>query len=73
MIKLHIFEFQGLFLPIFESWGTETANYANFARFSFVFEHFAFETHKTRSLDIFIILMHFCVFSDVLRFRIDQK
>lgn len=49
---LVIFSFQinaqGLFLPIFESWGTETASFANFVRFSSVFAHFAFITYKTR-------------------------
>jgi hypothetical protein len=39
---------QGLFLPNFESWGTETANFANFVRFSFVFDHFASKTYKTQ-------------------------
>ena len=53
MIKLHIFEFQGLFLPNFETWGTETANYANFVSFSTVFIHFASKTYKTQSLGYF--------------------
>ena len=44
---------QGLILSNFESWGTETANYANFVRFSFVFTHFASETYKTQSLRYF--------------------
>ena len=39
---------QGLFLTIFESWGTETAKFANFVRFSFVFTHFASKTYKTQ-------------------------
>ena len=73
VIIFHILNYQGLILTFYESWGTETANSANFAHFSFVFEHFAFKTHKTRSLDIFIILMCFSVFSDVLRYRFDQK
>ena len=38
---------QGLVLQIYETWGTETANYANFVRFSSVFDYFAFETYKT--------------------------
>ena len=50
---------QGLFLPIFESWGTKTANYANFMCFSSVFGIFAFETCKTLSWDIFTILIHY--------------
>ena len=50
---------QGLFLLIFESWGTETANYANFIRFSSVFTHFASKTYKTQFWNIFSILMHF--------------
>ena len=49
---------QGLDLTSFESWETETANYANFVRFSSVFKHFASETYKTQSWDIFSILMH---------------
>ena len=57
----------------FESWGTETANYANFVRFSSVFNHFAPEIHKTQSRDIFCILMHFLVFLNILQFRFDQK
>jgi hypothetical protein len=40
-------------LTNFESWGTETVKYANFVRFSFVFNHFAFKTYKTRSLGYF--------------------
>ena len=50
---------QGLFLPIFKSWGTETANYANFVLFSLVFTQFAFKTYKTQFWNIFSILMHF--------------
>jgi hypothetical protein len=50
---------QGLILSSFKSWGTEIANYANFVRFSSVFNHFASETYKTQSWDIFSILMHF--------------
>jgi hypothetical protein len=37
---------EGLFLTIFESLGTETANYAYFARFLDVFNLFAPETYK---------------------------
>ena len=44
---LFILNLQGLVLPIYETWGTETANYANFVRFSSVFAYFAFETYKT--------------------------
>ena len=44
---------QGLFLPIFKCWGTETANYANFVRVSTVFTHFASKTYKTQSLGYF--------------------
>ena len=36
-----ILNFQGLVLPNFETWGTETANCANFVSFSFVFKNFA--------------------------------
>jgi hypothetical protein len=50
---------QGLDLTTFESWGTETANIANFVRFSFVFAYFAFETCKTLFWDIFTILIHY--------------
>ena len=39
---------QGLVLLIFESRGTETANFANFVRFSFVFARFASKTYKTQ-------------------------
>jgi hypothetical protein len=39
---------QGLFLPNFESWGTETADFANFVHFSSVFTHFASKTYKTQ-------------------------
>ena len=53
---------QGLVLPIFESWGTETANYAKFVHFSFVFNHFASKTYKTRSLGYF---QYFDVFPSV--------
>jgi hypothetical protein len=44
---------QGLNLTSFESWGTETANCANFVRFSSVFNHFASKTYKTQSLGYF--------------------
>ena len=50
---------QGLVLSIFKSWGTETANYANFVRFSSGFKHFASETYKAQFWDNFSILMHF--------------
>ena len=50
---------QGLFLTILETWGTETASYANFAHFSSDFEHFASETYKMQFWNIFSILMHF--------------
>ena len=50
---------QGLVLSILDSWGTETANIANFVRFSSVFDYFAFETCKTLSWDIFIILIQY--------------
>jgi hypothetical protein len=43
----------GLNVISFETWGTETANFANFDRFSFVFTHFAFKTYKTQSLGYF--------------------
>ena len=44
---------QGLNLPKLDSWGTETAKIANFARFSRVFKRFASKTHKTQSWNIF--------------------
>ena len=44
---------QGLVLSKLDSWGTETANYANFVRFSSVFAHFASKTYKTQSWNIF--------------------
>ena len=47
MIFLQVLSDQGLVLPIYETWGTETANYANFVCFSFVFAYFVFETYKT--------------------------
>ena len=47
MIFEQVLSDQGLVLPIYETWGTETANYANFVRFSSVFACFAFETYKT--------------------------
>ena len=50
---------QGLFLTTFETWGTETANYANLAHFSSDFKHFAYETYKMQFWNIFSILMHF--------------
>ena len=50
---------QGLILSSFESWGTETANYANFVRFSSVFNYFASETYKTRSLGYFLYFYAF--------------
>ena len=50
---------QVLFLTTFETWGTETANYANLIRFSPDFDIFAFKTYKTLVCDIFIILMRF--------------
>ena len=42
-----VLKLQGLVLPNFETWGTETANCANFVRFSFVFKNFASKTYKT--------------------------
>jgi hypothetical protein len=63
----------GLDLTSFESWGTETANYANFVHFSSVFKHFASETYKTQSWDIFSILMHIWVFLNVLVVQMRQK
>ena len=44
---------QGLVLSKLDSWGTETAKYANFLHFSHVFKRFASETHKTHSWNIF--------------------
>ena len=61
---------QGLVLSIFETWGTETATYANFVCFSFVFKHFASKTHKTQFWNIFSILMHYWMFLYVLAVQI---
>ena len=44
---------QGLVLSKLDSWGTKTANYANFGHFSHVFKRFASKTHKTQSWNIF--------------------
>ena len=65
-----VLNFQGLVLPNFETWGTETANCANFVRFSFVFKHFASKTYKTHFWDNLCILMRFWVFLDVLAVQI---
>ena len=62
MIKLHIFEFQGLVLPIFESSGTETANYATLFIFHLFSVLLPLRLIKTHSNDNFSILMHFEVF-----------
>ena len=40
---------QGLVLSKLDSWGTETAKYANFLHLSHVFKRFASKTHKTQS------------------------
>ena len=64
---------QGLFLTIFETWGTKTANFANLIRFSSDFDIFAFKTHKTLICDILIILMCFWVFSDDFAVYFVQK
>ena len=47
MIFEQVLIYQGLVLQIYETWGTETAKYANVVRFSFVFTYFVFETYKT--------------------------
>ena len=64
---------KGLVLPKFESWGTETANYVNFISFPFIFTLFTSETHKTKSWDIFDILMQKRVFLFIFAVYIDQK
>ena len=64
---------QGLVLSICESWGTKTANNANFVCFSLVFKHFASGTYKTQPWDIFSILMHFLVFLFVFAVQLRQK
>jgi hypothetical protein len=48
VIIFYILNIQGLVLSFYESWGTETANFANFIRFSSVFAHFASKTYKTQ-------------------------
>ena len=48
VIIFHILNDQGLVLSFYESLGTETANFANFVRFSFVFTRFASKTYKTQ-------------------------
>ena len=50
---------QGLFLTIFETWGTKTAIFANLICFSSDFDIFDFKTHKTLICDVLIILMCF--------------
>ena len=70
MIFVQVFSDQGLDLTTFKSWGTETANYANFVCFSTVFKHFASETYKTQFWDNFSIMMHFWVFLGVLAAQI---
>ena len=64
---------QGPVLSILDSWGTETAIYANFVHFSLVFKHFASETNKTQLWDIFSILMHIWVFLFVFAVQTHQK
>jgi hypothetical protein len=70
---LFILNLQGLVLPIYESWGTETANYANFDRFSTVFTHFASKTYKTQSLEYFQYFDAFLSILNVFAVQIDQK
>ena len=48
VIIFHILNDQGLDLTFYKSWGTETANFANFVRFSYVFTLFASKTYKTQ-------------------------
>jgi hypothetical protein len=48
VIIFHILNDQGLVLTFYESWETETANFANFVRFSSVFTLFASKTYKTQ-------------------------
>jgi hypothetical protein len=48
VIIFHILNVQGLVLIFYESWGTETANFENFVRFSSVFTHFASKAYKTQ-------------------------
>ena len=64
---------KGLVLPKFESWGTETAKYVNFISFPFIFTLFTSETHKTKSWDIFDILMHKRVFLFIFAVYNDKK
>ena len=60
-----ILNLQGLNLPICETPGTESDNYANFVRFSLIFNLFVPESYKNTFYDIFSILKHICMFLNV--------